>query len=74
MIESPRWLVNRGQLDKAAYYLNCIAKINKKSIRLDKKQLQSLLPNDGPEKIYGMLSLFANFRLAKNTLIIIFCW
>ncbi|XP_031637594.1 carcinine transporter [Contarinia nasturtii] len=74
MIESPRWLANRGKLDKAAHYLNRIAKINKKSIHLTEKGLRTLIPNDEPEKIYGMLSLFSGFRLAKNTTILIICW
>lgn len=74
MIESPRWLATRGQLDKAAYYLNRIAKINNKSIRLDEKTLQRMIPNVKPEKLYGILSLFDGVRLARNTLILIFCW
>lgn len=74
MIESPRWLVNRGQLAKAAFYLNRIAKINNKPIKLNEKILRTMLPNDEPEKIYGMLSLFSGFRLAKNTMILIICW
>lgn len=72
MIESPRWLATRGQFEKAAYYLNRIAKINKKQIRVDEKTLHSI--NVEPEKIYGMLSLFSGLRLAKNTIILIFCW
>lgn len=74
MIESPRWLVNRGKLDEAAFYLNRIAKINNKPIILSEKVLRTMLPNDEPEKIYGILSLFSGFRLAKNTIILIICW
>lgn len=74
MIESPRWLANRGQLDKAAFYLNRIAKINNKSIRLDEKVLRSMIPSVEQEKLYGMLSLFSGLRLAKNTIILIICW
>lgn len=74
MIESPRWLANRGQLDKAAFYLNRIAKINNKSIRLDEKVLRSMIPTVEQEKLYGMLSLFSGLRLAKNTIILIICW
>lgn len=74
MIESPRWLVNRGKMDEAAFYLNRIAKINNKPINFNEKVLRSLIPNVEPEKIYGMLSLFSGFRLAKNTTILIICW
>lgn len=74
MIESPRWLVNRGRLSEAAFYLNRIAKINNKTIEIDEKYLKSMLPANEPEKIYGMLSLFNGFRLAKHTTILILCW
>lgn len=74
MIESPRWLVNRGQLDKAAFYLNRIARINNKPIKFTEKMLRTMLPNEQPEKVHGMLSLFSGFRLAKNTLLLIISW
>lgn len=74
MIESPRWLANRGRLDKAADVLNHIAQINGKSINITEKLLRSTLPSQEPEKVYGMLSLFSGIRLAKNTLILIICW
>lgn len=74
MIESPRWLANRGKLDKAAIYLNRIAKINGKTINVTEKLLRNMLPVEKPEKVYGMLSLFSGLRLAKNTVILIICW
>lgn len=74
MIESPRWLINRGRLGQAAFYLNRIAKINKKNVQLNEKSLRAMLPREEPEKVYGILSLFSGFRLAKNTIILIICW
>lgn len=74
MIESPRWLTNRGRLDKAAEVLNHIAKINGKSPEITEKLLRTALPTTEPEKVYGMLSLFSGLRLAKNTVILIICW
>ena len=74
MIESPRWLVQNGDLAKASFYLNRIAKINNKPIKLNEEVLRTMIPNDEREKVYGMLSLFSGFRLAKNTTILIICW
>lgn len=74
MIESPRWLISRGQLKEAAFYLKRIAKINNKPINMNEKLLQDMLPVNEPENVYGMLSLFHGFRLAKNTTILIVCW
>lgn len=74
MIESPRWLATRGRLDEAADVLNHIGQINGKSINITEKLLRAALPTQAPEKVYGMLSLFSGFRLAKNTMILIICW
>lgn len=74
MIESPRWLANRGRLEEAAMYLNRIAVINGKELNMSEKELQSLLPAKETEKVYGVFSLFSGLRLAKNTLILITCW
>lgn len=74
MIESPRWLANRGRLDKAADVLNLIGQVNGKSINITEKLLRSTLPTTEPEKVYGMLSLFSGLRLAKNSFILIICW
>lgn len=74
MIESPRWLINRGKFHRAAFYLNRIAKVNGKSTQITEKLLRSMLPNEEPEKTFGILSLFSGFRLAKNTTILVVCW
>lgn len=74
MIESPRWLIYQGKLAEAAFYLNRIAKINKKSIKLDEEMLRTMMPNYEPDKVYGMLSLFSGYRLARNTILLLISW
>lgn len=75
MIESPRWLIIQGDYKKAAYYLNRIARINKKPVILTEDQLRSLMPlNEKSEKTYGMLSLFSGKRLARNSIFLIIAW
>lgn len=71
--ESARWLAAKGRIKKCAKELEKIAKMNK-----------SLLPDDTAdtlnkiaakkEKIYGVASLFNHWRLAKNTLLIVYLW
>lgn len=75
MIESPRWLITRGNYKRAAFYLNRIAKINKKSIKLTEEQLRKLIPLDEKaEKTYGMVSLFSGKRLARNSAFLVVAW
>lgn len=75
MIESPRWLITRGDYKTAVYYLNRIGRINKKSVTLTEEQLRSMMPPDGKsEQTYGMLSLFSGKRLARNSIFLIVAW
>lgn len=75
MIESPRWLIIQGDYKKAVYYLNRIARINKKPVILTEDQLRSLMPiSEKGETTYGMLSLFSGKRLARNSIFLIIAW
>lgn len=74
MTESPRWLINRGKFSEAAQCLNRIAKVNGKKTIIEEKYLEDTFMNEKPEKVYGILSLFSNTRLARNTLVLMHCW
>jgi len=74
MIESPRWLANKGRLKQCAEELNKIAKINGRNIKFTEKKLQEMLPKVEVETVYGMMSLFSAWRIAKNTTVIVTCW
>lgn len=72
MIESPKWLITQGDYKRAAYYLNKIAKVNKRPPIITESLLQNMMPkNTDVAKEYGVLSLFSGKRLATNTIILI---
>lgn len=73
MIESPRWLVGRGKVSRSVIELSKIAKMNGTKLPDNTPiKLQQIARH--PEKIYGMLSLFSSWRLAKNTVLLITGW
>ena len=74
MIESPRWLANKQKFSKCAEMLNRIAEINKKSVRYSEDVLKKLLGTQKEEKVYGAMSLFSHWRLARNTTILVLSW
>ena len=76
MIESPRWLITEGNYKRAAYYLNRIAKTNKKSIVISESLLENMVPKvkDDEKEELGMFSLFSGRRLAINSVVIISSW
>jgi len=74
LIESPRWLANKGYLGRCANELNKIAKINGKETLITEKWLQEQLKDHNVEKVYGMASLFTSWRLAKNTMLMVTAW
>lgn len=74
MIESPRWLANKRRFPECVKQLNTIAKINKNKIRITEEELIEALPKGDVETVYGIMSLFTHWRLAKNTMLIIVCW
>lgn len=70
MIESPRWLLNRGKTDRCIKELVKIAMVNGKKIPKGMfKLLKSLEPEI--EKTYGIMSLFSTPRLAKVTIFLL---
>jgi hypothetical protein len=74
MLESPRWLANKGHFKRCAETLAQIAKINGKNVEYTEKSLKELMKNNTIESVYGMASLFTHWRLAKNTALIVICW
>lgn len=74
MIESPRWLATKRHYSRCAIELNRIAKINGKSVVITEKMLKEILPSEKTDDVYGIISLFTHWRLAKNTIMIIICW
>ncbi|XP_039755563.1 beta-alanine transporter-like [Pararge aegeria] len=83
MPESPRWLLARGQFEKAEVILKKMARINGKSlpanymVHLRRKYESDKLKQDlEKEKLrkYGILDLFRTPNLRKKTIIITFIW
>lgn len=76
MIESPRWLATKGRLAECAAYLTTIARINgRPTDEITETYLKKILPNtQGGEQVYGMLSFFTGWRIARNTLVLVLCW
>ncbi|KAF2886262.1 hypothetical protein ILUMI_19911, partial [Ignelater luminosus] len=72
MIESPRWLISKGKTARCIKELEKIAKAN--NTRLPEDAILSLadLAKD-TEKVYGVMSLFSHWRLAKNTICVVMC-
>ncbi|XP_044742619.1 solute carrier family 22 member 5-like [Chrysoperla carnea] len=73
LIESPRWLVSRGEMEKAYVQLKVIAKYNKRPLPDDFMDKLNCLKNKG-ESNYGLSSLISSWRLFKNTLVLCICW
>lgn len=75
MIESPKWLITRGDYKRAAFYLNRIAKANKKPAIISDTLLESMIPKiTKVNEEYGVFSLFSGRRLARNTIVLILSW
>lgn len=74
MIESPRWLANKGKYKRCAAQLQKIAKVNGTKIEVTEKLIKEMLKDHEVEKVYGMASLFTSWRLAKNTTLMINSW
>ncbi|XP_026327943.1 carcinine transporter isoform X2 [Hyposmocoma kahamanoa] len=83
MPESPRWLLARGQFEKAEVILKRMARINGKSlpanymVHLRRKYESDKLKQDIEKersRKYGILDLFRTPNLRKKTIIITFIW
>ncbi|XP_045486894.1 beta-alanine transporter-like [Pieris rapae] len=83
MPESPRWLLARGQFEKAEVILKKMARINGKSlpknymVHLRRKYESDKLQQDlEKEKLrtYGIFDLFRTPNMRKKTIIITFIW
>lgn len=70
MIESPRWLATKHKFKESAKQLQIIANVNKIDIKVTENTIQQALPNLKKEKVYGVMSLFKGWRLAKNTILL----
>ncbi|XP_045766774.1 beta-alanine transporter [Maniola jurtina] len=83
MPESPRWLLARGQFEKAEVILKNMARINGKSLpanymvhlrrKYESDKLKQDLEKEKSRK-YGILDLFRTPNLRKKTIIITFIW
>lgn len=71
--ESARWLAAKGRTVKCARELRRIARTNERALPDDTMiTLQKIAAKK--ERIYGLASLFSNWRLAKNTFLIVYLW
>jgi hypothetical protein len=70
--ESPRWLVAKGKTRKCLKVLNQIAKENGTSLPDNAMEILEKLGRR-TEKVYGVFSLFSNWRLLRITALISSC-
>jgi hypothetical protein len=71
--ESARWLAARGKTVECAQELRRIARTNKRALPDDAMIILQKIAAKR-ERIYGLASLFSNWRLAKNTVLIVYLW
>lgn len=74
MIESPRWLANKGKYKRCAQQLQKIADVNGAKVEVTEKLIKEMFKDHEVEKVFGMASLFTSWRLAKNTSLMVISW
>lgn len=74
VIESPRWLISKRRFREAIVQFKKIAKFNGRDFDVTEKELEEIYREDKHEVTYGIASLFAGWRLARNTIIMGFSW
>ncbi|XP_063705241.1 carcinine transporter-like isoform X2 [Culicoides brevitarsis] len=74
MIESPRWLANKGMYKRCAQQLQKIADVNGAKVEITEKLVKEMFKEHEVETVFGMASLFTNWRLAKNTSLMVISW
>lgn len=77
--ESPRWLLSMGKVDKVVEVLKTIAKTNGTEDKLTEQEMLSMLKQivikqDQCDQKYSVLSLFSNWRLGRNTILVTLSW
>ncbi|GFG29642.1 hypothetical protein Cfor_10087 [Coptotermes formosanus] len=71
--ESARWLAAKGKAVQCAQELRHIARTNG-TVLPDDTMLTLRKIAAKKERIYGLASLFSNWRLAKNTILVVYLW
>ncbi|KAJ9573945.1 hypothetical protein L9F63_008687, partial [Diploptera punctata] len=71
--ESARWLAAKGKIKKCAKELQKMANMNKTLLPVETDNILNKIAAK-KEKIYGVASLFNHWRLAKNTILIVYLW
>lgn len=74
MVESPRWLISRRRFKDAIKQFRIIARINRKEFHMTEQELAEMYSSMKEEQIYGMMSLFSGWRIARNALIMALNW
>lgn len=73
-IESPRWLAGRGKYRECIRALRKIAKVNGRRFEYTEDDLRKEVPQKEFEKMYGIVSLFSGWHMAKLTSLLLVCW
>ncbi|KAH8330354.1 hypothetical protein KR067_001600 [Drosophila pandora] len=74
VIESPRWLISKRRFREAIVQMQKIAKFNGHRFDVTEKELAEIYSREKQDVTFGIASLFAGWRLARNTIIMGFSW